>query len=282
MITTLFRWIYVVLFVGAVLFIQGCFGLSDRFQAPSIVAPTSSSWEISLTKLKVVDAQEDRSLMGVPLSDGDEPYLIMFGLQSRFGTSGSTQLQVNQYENDDWAGHLREGQQKNIPVSMGSMRFPDVTSAHVVAIVVVVIESDRTPWAIIRDRVEEVEGVLINAAVQNIENRSAVDLETTAFVDNLHLSLQGAVQSIAKPLTTGQAIENIIFSGVDTDEVIGTNSMVYMLNPPSERLGYPHYRPPYLTDVLTNRDLVFNRNALVFQNSSLGARYDVEVRVRVY
>jgi hypothetical protein len=94
--------------------------------------------------------------------------------------------------------------------------------------------------------------------------------------------MQEAVQPIAKPLTRGQALENIVFSGVDTDELIGINSLVFMTTPPSRSLTFPHYRQPYLTDIFTNRDFVFNSNALIFQNNSLGARYEAEMRVREF
>ena len=240
------------------------------------------SWEVTLTKLRVVDPQEDRSLIGVPLSDGDEPYLLVFGVRSVFGNSGSTSVQRNEYDNDDWAGHLREGQQKNIPVSMGSMRFQNVGRNSVIALVVIAFESDRTPWAIMRNRVATVSDALQSAVAQSVETRSAANLERTAFIEDLHRIMQDAVSSFWRPPDARQALENVIFSGVDTDEVIGVNTAIWMLNPPSSTMAYPHYRPPFLTDQLTNRDYVFNRNALVFQDNRLRARYDVEMRVREY
>ncbi len=260
----------------------GAFPVENELPPPAPTPPRVSSWEVTLTKIKVVDAQEDRTLMGVPISDGDEPYFIMFGVQSRLGESGSTTIQINQYDDDDWAGHLREGQQKNIPVSMGTMRFSGITGSHVIGVVVLALESDRTPWAIIRNRVEEVETALYDAVAESVEFRSEVELRTTAFVDTFHRTLQDAVRPIATPLTTGQALEDLIFSGVDTDEVIDINSVVLMLTPPSQSLSYPHYQQPYLTDRLTNRDYFLNQNALIFDNTTKGARYDVEMRVREF
>lgn len=240
------------------------------------------NWEITMTRLKVIDAQEDRSLMGVPLSDGDEPYIIMFGFQSTLGTAGSTVVRKNTFENDEWAGHLKAGQQRQIPIAMGLMQFENVSNMDVVGVVVIALESDRTPWAIIRNRIEEVEANLTTAVARSVENRREPDFESTAFVDELHQSMQDAVGPIAKPLTTGQALESIVFSGVDTDEVVGINSMIFMRRPPSRSLNYPHYSPPYLTDVFKNRDFVFNSSALVFQNTNLGAKYEVEMRVREF
>ncbi len=247
-----------------------------------MMAPGGRSWEIAMSRLKVVDAQEDRSLMGVPLSDGDEPYIIMFGVQSTFGTANSTEVRVNNFEDDEWGDHLKAGQQRQIPIGMGSMRFQDVMNSDVVGIVVVALESDRTPWAIMRNRIEEVQTQLQQAVARSVENRREADFETTAFIDEMHQAMQDAVGAIAKPLTTGQALENIVFSGVDTDEVVGINSMIFMRRPPSRSLKYPHYRPPYLTDVFANRDFVFNSNAIVFQNSNLGAKYEAEMRVREF
>ena len=242
------------------------------------------SWEITLTRLKVIDAQEDRSFLGIPFSDGDEPYLIVFGVRSVIGSSGSTEVLVNKYEDVGWAGHLREGQQRNIPLSMGSMRFDNVEKDEVVALVVLALEADRTPWAILRQRVAEAQRALANEVANTIEVRSAVDLSTNAFASNLHSTLLQAVEPIAKPLDTGQVVENLIFSGADTDEVIGTNSMVFMLEPPSQAVRLPYYSPPYFTDMLDEKkkDYTFNQKALVFENNDLGVRYDVEVRVRTY
>ncbi len=270
------------LLVAVVCLFGGCSGgLTSGTFTPRIMSGTKS-WEIALTRLKVLDAQEDRSLLGVPISDGDEPYLIMFGFQSTFGTSGTTEITVNSFEDDEWAGHLKAGQQRNIPVGMGSMRFNDVSNSEVVGVVVIALESDRTPWAIIRNRIEEVKEALQNAVARAVEGRKEPDLETTAFIDELHQAMQESVGALAKPLTTGQAIENIVFSGVDTDEVVGVNSLIFMRREPSRALRYPHYRPPYLTDVFSNRDFVFNSNALQFSNTNLGARYEAELRVREF
>lgn len=263
--------------------LSGCTSLGGSgITSAQFAQGRSQNWEIALTRLKVLEAQEDRSLLGVPISDGDEPYIIMFGFKSRFGMSGSTEIQGNRFEDDDWADHLKAGQQRNIPVAMGSLRFNDVGAGEVVGVVVLAMESDRTPWAIIRNRVEEVEADLLQAVAREVESRREPDLETTAFIDNLHQTMQESVQPIAKPLTRGQALENIVFSGVDTDEVIGVNSLIFMKRPPSRSLQYPHYRQPYLTDIFENRDFVFNNNALVFQNNSLGARYEAELRVRQF
>ena len=275
---------FLLIFIGCVC--GGCFGLTERLQTESADQPefVSRSWEITLTRIKVVDAQEDRSFLGIPFSDGDEPYFVMFGVRSIVGTSGSTQILINKYEDSGWAGHLREGQQKSIPLSMGSLRFDNVRKDEVIGLVILSLEADRTPWAILRERIGEVQRSLANDVANLVEVRSAVDLSTNAFVDNMHNTLLQAVEPIATPLNTGQAIENLIFSGVDTDEVIAKNSMVFMLEPPTEAVRLPYYQPPYFTDVLNlkKKDYLFNQKALVFENSSLGVRYDVEVRVRAY
>ncbi len=240
------------------------------------------NWELALTRLRVVDAQEDRSLMGVPLSDGDEPYIVMYGFRSRFGRSNSTEVFVNEYADSGWSGRLRTGQQAAIPVGMGTLRFERVESDEVIGAIVVVFESDRTPWAVMRSRVTEVQEIVQLNVAHSVEDRRNPDLESTLFVDELHQSLHDAVVPLAKPLTPGQALESIVFSGVDTDELIGANSIILMRRQPSQSLGYPHYRPPHLTDVLTERDFDIGTNPLVFRNATLGAQYDVELKVRQF
>jgi hypothetical protein len=98
-------WISLLL-IGTGLF-SGCLGFGNSGISHFQLSPSRSfNWEIALTRLKVADAQEDRSLMGVPISDGDEPYLIMIGFKSRFGKSGSTDILTITFENDDWAVHV--------------------------------------------------------------------------------------------------------------------------------------------------------------------------------
>lgn len=272
--------VLIIILAGGV--VAGCSGFSLPGRGGTAFNFGGRNWEVTLTRLKVIDAQEDRSIIGVPLSDGDEPYVIMFGVQSTFGTSGTTEVQVNGFKDTQWEGHLRNGQQRPIPVGMGSLRFENVSNSDVLGIVVIALESDRTPWAIIENRVELVMTDVREAVARSVEQRKEPDLKTTAFIDELHQSMLESVGPIASPLTTGQALENIVFSGVDTDEVIGVNTMVFMRRSPSRALNFPHYRQPYLTDILTNRDFLYGRNALIFQNNSLGATYEVELRVREF
>jgi hypothetical protein len=224
----------------------------------------------------VAEGQEDRSLMGIPFSNGDEPYIVMYGYSSRLGRSGSTSVVVNKYEDRDWGEGIREGQQKEIPAAMGTLDFEGVAGDGVIGAVIVIFESDRTPWAIMRRRIDNVKKVVQENVARQVENRRNIDFESMTFLDGLHRSLQDAVLQLSQSGSTGEAVENFVFSTVDTDEVIGVNSIVLMRSPPTESLVLPHYNFYRLTDRLSTRDF---DAPLIFENAELNARYEVSISI---
>ncbi|MDZ4698377.1 MAG: hypothetical protein SH809_01620 [Rhodothermales bacterium] len=237
------------------------------------------NWQLVLTRLRVVDAQEDRSFLGVPLSNGDEPYIVIFSYRSRFGRSGTTEVTVNRYENSDWSGGLRAAQTATIPGDMGIMRFDGVESDEVIGFVAIAFESDRSPWAVMRNRVKEVTEYVRTNVARSVEERRTPSFETSNFIDELHLALHDAVVPLRQPLVTGKAIENVVFSAGDTDEMIGVNSAIFMRSAPTEAYSLPHYRNGFLSDQLSNTTFDLEGRALIFESTEMEARYDVELQV---
>ncbi len=273
------RWTFGVVLTSLCLLL-GCSGGLDLSTRSVVSRP--QNWQLIMTRLRVVDAQEDRSFLGVPLSNGDEPYVVIFGYRSRFGRSGSTQVFVNKYENSDWSGGLRSGQTATIPGDMGIMRFDGVESDEVIGFVAIAFESDRSPWAVMRNRVKEVTEYVRSNVSRSIEERRVPNLESSNFIDELHVALQDAVVPLRQPLVTGKAIENVVFSAGDTDEMIGVNSAIFMRTAPTEAYMLPHYRGGFLTDRLSNTTFDLQGRALIFENTELESRYDVELQVEQF
>ena len=255
----------------------GCSGI------PTIrgVTDTSSNWEIAITSLKVVDAEEDNSILGVvPLSDGDEPYIIMIGFHSTFGNTQVTDVRENVIDDYQWTkDHYKAGQKMTVPVKMGVMRFQDVGKRDVIGVVVIAMEADRSPKQLIQ-RMIQLSKEQMQAVVEwSVESQSMDAFQSPSIVQELHRSMQEAIAPIEDPQTASHAIQNIVFSGGDRDEVIGINSLIFMPQAPSDELTYPQYRSTYLTDVLRSNE----QNApLIFKNNRLEATYEAELRVREF
>ncbi len=216
----------------------------------------------------------------MPISNGDEPYLILFAFKAEIGRPGSALIVTNEYQDDEWAENTRAGQVRPIPPGMGVFEFTGVTRQSVIGIVAVAMESDRTPWAVIDNRVQQVVDELQLVVATQIEERSNISLDDTAFIDNLHQAMVETIAPLSTSPTAGQAIENIIFSGIDTDEFIAVNSLVLMTVPPTRARSLPHYSPPYFTDVLGNKDFNLEGPALRFESRRLLASYSVELKFR--
>lgn len=264
------------------LLIAGCSGPAFPLRAPPPPPPRPQDWGIGFTRLQVVDPQEDRQIASFSVSNGDEPYLILIGFKGELGIEGSVQMVLNRYEDDEWAENTRARSVVRVPEPMAILRFNDVSATSVIGILAIAMESDRTPWPIIADRVTEITTNLQQAARREIEQRTLLDPSDTAFIDNLHQSMIEAANPLATSISAGEALENIIFSGIDTDEVIGMNALLFMLNPPAREINLPYYIRPYFADALQVQDYPFDTFPLIFVNSALRARYNVELRVGKY
>ena len=268
--------------------ISGCFGQREGGGIwSSITTPRPEvliGWDITLTKILVEEAEERRSLLGIPVDDGDEPYFVMVGVKATLGTSQSTVFAENFYKDKDWAGHMKSGQQKTIPPAMGNIRFDNVSKRDVIGIVVVAAEADSTPWTMIEERVGILRQELTNIFVNSVEDRAAINVASNAFVNELHTSMQNAARLVASADDTGDSMRRRFYSLNNIDDVVGINTMLFMMTPPSERLVYPSYEGGYLTDVLNvqGADYRFYENALVFESLEKGTRYMAEVRIRPF
>ena len=281
-----FRLIYLTLILATTL--NGCSGPLFPIRAQPEAEPPAAStlrfsdWGVGFTSLRIVDAQEDRRFASFSVSNGDEPYLILLGFKGDIGIQGSVQMFKNRYEDDEWAENTRAGRVVRIPDDMAIMRFNDISKNTVIGILAIMMESDRTPWPIIADRVSDITNELRQAAVREIEGQSTLDPSDTAFIDNLHQNMIVAGNPLATSLSAGEAIENLIFSGVDTDEVIGMNALIFMEAPPVGTRQLPHYVSPYFTDALAVKNYSLDSFPLVFENGPLRARYHVELKVRQF
>ena len=238
-------------FLAFLMIFMGCSGPRDGGGIiPRRVEPLVG-WSITLTKVLVVEAEERRSFLGIPVDDGDEPYFVMVGVKATLGTSGNTVVRANDYRDKGWAGHLRDGQQKTIPSTMGGIRFDGVSRKDVIGIVVIAVEADMTPWTMIDERVAALSQNLESIFLNTVESRAAINVSTSAFVNELHTSMQAAARVVTDPANASESFERRVYSLNDIDDVVGINTMVLMMEPPSDRLIYPSYRNGLLTDVLS-------------------------------
>lgn len=273
-----------------VLFFSGCGGgggsLTERIFAFEPEPEAFVGWEFTLTKMLVEQSEENRTMLGIPIDDGDEPYFVVIGLKSTPGVSGSTSDRpiVNEYRDKRWAGHLRDGQQMNIPLSMGRVRFSEVYQQDIIGIVVVALEADLTPWTMIDERVEALSVSLRDIFVDAIENRPPSNGINSSFISDLHASMQTSIRLLTESTNATQSLERRVYSLSDVDDVIGFNSLIFLADQPRQEIRLPFSPGYFLTDVLDMRgiDYQFYRDALVFDTNDRDARYFVEMRIRAF
>ena len=241
----------------------------------------SHIWRVRFLELRVENPQEDRRLVNISVSNGDEPYLILLGFKADLGVVGSTVFKRNVYNDDEWAENMKAGGIEAIPIPMGVLDFPDVNRNSVIGILAIAMESDRTPWQVIESRVATIRQSITAIARSEVEARStAIDPSNMSFVDNIQQALLEASAPLTPTLLTSEAAENLIFSGIDTDEMIGVNAMVFMINPPTGGLSLPHYIPPYFVDALVPNKvypLGSSTQSIRFENEDLEALYFTSV-----
>lgn len=286
------RYTHLYFFVAScVLFFSGCLGggggsFTERIFSSEPQPEASIAWEFVLTKMLVEQSEENRTLLGIPIDDGDEPYFVVIGLKSTPGVSGSTSDRpvVNNYRDKGWAGHLRDGQQKNIPLSMGRVRFSEVYKQDIIGIVVVALEADLTPWTMIDERVEALSVSLRNIFVDAVENRPRTNAINSSFISDLHSSMLASIRILTDSENATQSFERRIYSLSDVDDVIGYNTMIFLADQPPRDFRLPFSPGVFVTDVLDMRgiDYQFYQDALVFDTNDREARYFVEMRVRAF
>jgi len=191
---------------------------------------------IRLQDLHVEKAQEDDFW-----SDGDEPYLVTIGFRSKFRTPGSTQVW--------WSGDLHElgdldsGDSVGLPPSMGYVEFPNLRIVsrddlmrldfpEVFGAFTLVLESDATPFDLLRPKLGELRGVLQQEITRLIENGqlisdfTAPQEQITAEVSaNLQAALNNTVAAFNFSFT--EKLLLFVSSFGDPDDFIGFHGFVF-------------------------------------------------------
>jgi hypothetical protein len=185
-------------------------------------------WTIKLDRLHVHNADEDSFF-----SNGDEPYIVPIGFRSRFRTPSSTSVFWSGVLDDDWASGIDAGGSRAIPAGQGVLEFPRVERPtlqqvlagrfpEILGGIILVFESDATPFSAIRSMIEDVRGALRTELVRLVEG-GALNLA------NPGADIQAAVGRVkeATKLSTLQKISLVLQSFGDPDELVGLEPLVF-------------------------------------------------------
>jgi hypothetical protein len=160
---------------------------------------------VSADTLRVVQAQEDGFF-----ENGDEPYVAVISWRVIPGTAGSASAQ--------FLGNLTElgsgaddGAVLPIPAAMGAVDFADVqtstfgqlladgTVPELVGTVMVVMESDFTPWGTINGLMQDVESALRTELVNQVEPLTIAQLTDPQQVADALSSAAANVEAAVTP-----------------------------------------------------------------------------------
>lgn len=204
---------------------------------PKVAAPPKKTAKIIATGLTVDQAQE-RSLF----SNGDEPYVIMLGFRSRWGTPGSTRVFWPGVLQD--LGHLKSGRSAAIPPSIGTLTFDGVqnlSAAHVAAgmnpevfgAFVMVMESDNSTWGNVRSRINQAATDLSKRLVGIVEKKQVVP-DRAAPADKLTAGIYSTLGKVINEIQAGfeGSVWNKMTSWLsgfgDPDDCIGSYTVILM------------------------------------------------------
>lgn len=200
--------------------------------ATLVLVATACQIDAAATTLHVVQAQEDGFLQ-----NGDEPYVATVQWRVIPGEVGSTEV--------SFLGNLQElgsgmddGDSATIPASMGAASFPDVQVSslqqvangqlpELVGTVMVVIESDLTPWGSINSLMNDVEAALAIELQTQIEPLTILDLTNPAIVA---AALSTAAANVEAAVTPGIWDSILLWLGSlgNPDDVIGIGFTVWI------------------------------------------------------
>jgi hypothetical protein len=248
----------------------------------SIVVP--ATWQIRLERLRVADAQEEAWY-----SDGDEPYFIVIGFRSRLGTAGSTSAFWNGHLDDDWAGGVDDGDQKDIPERMGLVSFADVRPVMLcddfdvsdfsgtampefVGALVLAVEGDQTGW----DNIEDMADDIAQSLEQHLGKLIEEELPAAG--------LLGATEAITATIPKIESsvkdayMEHVYALLRDDDDIIGAHFFLFVAADPAvaDSLPFPEADNATL-GVLQERRFVIGSNPITFEGE--GAKYEVTTSV---
>jgi hypothetical protein len=241
------------------------------------------AWYIALTKLRVADAQEEGWF-----SDGDEPYFIMISFRSRFNTPNSTTVWNNDFDDDEWAAGVDDGDERNIPFgipSMGFTGFANVqrvslqnilagTNPEILGALVIAMESDSSPWRVIRNMVNDIKNAISDELEILIEN-GGLNL------NNPGPDIQRATQNILDSIIPDfwESVGLVAKSAGDPDDLIGYHLFLYAAVNNTVPINFPS-----VTNVtsgrLASQQFSLASNPLVFKGD--GANYKVDASVGIF
>ncbi|MFT3877747.1 MAG: hypothetical protein QM708_15200 [Propioniciclava sp.] len=202
---------------------------------PKVPAPRKKTARVLATTLTVDDAQE-RGFF----SNGDEPYVIMLGFRSRWGTPGSTRVFWPGVLQD--LGRLKSGKSAAIPERIGALTFEGIESlsaAHVAAgmnpevfgAFVMVMESDNSSWGNIRSRIDQSAADLSKRLVEVVEKKKVVP-NRAAPTDKLTAEIYTSIGKAFSDIQAGfngsvwNKMTNWLSGFGDPDDCIGSYSVI--------------------------------------------------------
>ncbi|HWJ66757.1 MAG TPA: hypothetical protein VNT31_08775 [Nocardioides sp.] len=188
----------------------------------------AEKWTVRLDRLVVHNADEDDFW-----SNGDEPYIVPIGFRSRFRTPNSTSVSWSGVLDDDWASGIDGGESKAIPAGQGTLEFGGVerptlqqvlggSMPEIIGAIIVVFESDATPFSAIRSMVEEVRAALRTELRRLIEGG---ELSLTDPQPDIERAVKNVQQ--ATELSTGEKIALFLQSFGDPDDLVGLRHLVF-------------------------------------------------------
>lgn len=189
--------------------------------------------QVGATTLTVVQAQEDGFLQ-----NGDEPYVAVIKWRVIPGTAGSASA--------EFIGNLQElgsgmddGDSASIPAAMGAVDFTNVQSAslsqllgqglvpELVGTVMVVMESDLTPWGSINNLMNDVESALQTELVNIVEPLTIAQLTDPQVIAD---ALATAAANVEAAVTPGVWDSILLFLGSlgNPDDLIDVGFTVWI------------------------------------------------------
>ena len=172
--------------------------------------------DVGATTLTVVQAQEDGFLQ-----NGDEPYVAVIKWRVIPGTPGSASAEFIG-NLDELATGADDGAVLGIPSAMGTVNFENVQSStfgqllsngtvpELVGTVMVVMESDLTPWGTINNLMNDVEAALESELVDQVEPLTIAQLTDPQQVAD---ALATAAANVEAAVTPGIWDSILLFLG---------------------------------------------------------------------
>ena len=236
-----------------------------------------ADWNINLSRLRVSDAQEEGWL-----SDGDEPYFIVINFRSRFNTPNSTATWNNDYNDDKWANGVDDGNERNIPFSMGYSLFGNVqrislqnilagTNPEILGSLVIAMESDSSPWGTIRDMMNDLSDAIEGELEQLVEGGGLNLL-------NPGPDIQDSLKDIRDSITPDfwESVGMVAEAGGDPDDIIGFHLFLFAAVNNTVPINFPAVANVTSGRLIT-REFLIGVNPIVFRGD--GAVYRVTARV---